>query len=53
MADNPVQAWAQRHQRTKDQEWREWQSWQLDQAYRLSELGRQRVLAGPSEPAAA
>ena len=44
MTNNPVRALAQRHQRTKDQQWHQWQTRQIDQAYQLSQLSDEELI---------
>lgn len=44
MTDNPLRAWAHRHQRMKEQEWRQWQTRQVGHAQQLSQLRDEELI---------
>jgi hypothetical protein len=44
MTTNPMRTWAQRHQRTKEQERRAWQARQVGHAQQLSQLSDEELI---------
>jgi hypothetical protein len=44
MTDNPLRAWAQRHQRSKELERQQWQARQVDHAQELRKLSDEELI---------